>query len=177
MPKSLREKFSDQLAIVGLSFALVVLVAAIVVFRENISLIPVAFVVAFAAGGLGCVLGFLFGIPKLADGAGANDPVTEAAVRVASQKLLFNTNLGQVSDWVTKIVIGLGIAQFGQILDGAQWLGARFSQVFDKGLSPEAAATFGMGITIAAGSFSFMLAYLWTTTRLPDVWAPQSLDG
>lgn len=174
MEKSLREKFSDQLAIVAIAFGLIVLVAAIVVFWQDIALVPVAFLIAFASGGVGSVLGFLFGIPKMADGTTEGDLTGNAAVsaaaHVASQKLLFNTNLGQVSDWVTKIVIGLGIAQFGQILDGAQWLGGQYADVFDQGLSPEAAATFGLGITISAATFSFMLAYLWTSTRLPDVW-------
>ena len=66
MPKSLREKFSDQLAVVGIAFSLIVLVAAIVVFWDDIALVPVAFLVAFASGGIGSTLGFLFGIPKLA---------------------------------------------------------------------------------------------------------------
>lgn len=169
---SVRDKFPDQLARTGVVFALLGLVLSIVVFRNHPELVPVAFLVASAAGGLGAVTGFLFGIPKLAD-VESPDPLAESAAKLASQKLLFNTNLGQVSDWLTKIVIGLGIAQFGDILDGGQWLGDRFASVFDQGLSSSAAATFGMSLVISSAAFSFMLTYLWTTTRLPQVWGPK----
>lgn len=168
MSKSRREKLSTQLTVVGIALSALVLVAALIIFHDDdIALVPLTFMVAFASGGLGGILGFLFGIPKMADKSSAAEP--DAGVAVA-QRLLFNTNLGQVSDWVTKIVIGLGIAQFDEILDGARWLGGQYAAVFDAGLSPSAAATYGLAVTISAATFSFMLAYLWTTTRLPEVW-------
>jgi hypothetical protein len=134
----------------------------------------VSFMVGLASGGLGAILGFLFGIPKPADVGSSEGNESAAARRVVSRKLVANTNLGQVSDWVTKIVIGLGIAQFGQILDGAQWLAERFAGVFNQGLSPEAAAAYGMAVTISSATWGFMLVYMWTSTRLPDVWDPDT---
>lgn len=69
---------------------------------------------ALAAGGL---LGFLFGIPRTLSGqAGA----TETAVGVPANVPAYgaNTNLEQISDWLTKILVGIGLAQFGAIRSG-----------------------------------------------------------
>lgn len=168
MSKSRRERLADQLAWVGIALTLLVLAAALVIFHDDdIALVPLTFMVAFASGGIGGILGFLFGIPKMLDESSTAGQDAGVAV---GQRLLFNTNLGQVSDWVTKIVIGLGIAQFDGILDGARWLGGQYAGVFDAGLSPSAAATYGLAVTISAGTFSVMLGYLWTATRLPEVW-------
>jgi hypothetical protein len=58
---------------------------------------------AFVAGGL---LGFLFGIPRsLAGPEGAEDKASAGAYRP-------NTNLEQISDWLTKILVGVGLVQF-----------------------------------------------------------------
>lgn len=175
---SKRERLASQLTRAGIVLSLLLLVAALVIFADdNLALVPLTFGVAFAAAGVGGIFGFLFGIPKMdgespAQGNVANGDPTKAAPPgvVTAQRLLHNTNLGQVSDWVTKIVIGLGIAQFGEILDGAAWLGDWYATVFAAGLSPSAAATYGLAVTISAATLSLMLAYLWTMTRLPEVW-------
>jgi len=57
---------------------------------------------AFVAGGL---LGFLFGIPRsLAGPEGADDKAGAGTYRP-------NTNLEQISDWLTKILVGVGLVQ------------------------------------------------------------------
>jgi hypothetical protein len=73
-------------------------------------------VVAFLGLAAGALIGFLFGLPKLAP------PTATTAVGAAapapspgsSRRLSSNTNLEEVSDWVTKIIVGLGIAQLTQ---------------------------------------------------------------
>ena len=55
---------------------------------------------SYTVGGL---FGFLFGIPKVPEG-----PANGLALRS-------NTNLEQVSDWVTKIVVGVTLVQFGEL--------------------------------------------------------------
>jgi hypothetical protein len=62
---------------------------------------------AFVVGGL---LGFLFGIPRsLAGPEGAGD---DAAAAGAYRP---NTNLEQISDWLTKILVGVGLVQFATL--------------------------------------------------------------
>jgi hypothetical protein len=107
---------------------------------------------AFAAGG---VLGFLFGIPRVrtvADTGGA-----------AASPINSNTNLEQVSDWVTKIVVGLGLTQAyqlnGLLVEFSYTVQQGLAQVKDAGL---AACLILLGSSIAG----FIAAYLKARTAL-----------
>lgn len=66
-------------------------------------------VAALVAGGaflVGGLLGFLFGIPRsLAGPEAAEERATTGGYRP-------NTNLEQISDWLTKILVGVGLVQF-----------------------------------------------------------------
>lgn len=59
---------------------------------------------AFVAGGL---LGFLFGIPRSLTG-----PEAAGDAAAAGGAYRPNTNLEQISDWLTKILVGVGLVQF-----------------------------------------------------------------
>ncbi|MBA4067996.1 MAG: hypothetical protein C0501_30690 [Isosphaera sp.] len=62
----------------------------------------------FAVGGL---VGFLFGIPR----TGRRVPVAgSAGTAAAPPAVRANTNLEEVSDWVTKILIGVTLTQYEQ---------------------------------------------------------------
>lgn len=169
---SARSRFSNALVWGGLAYGAIALVFTVVVFWNHWTLISVAFFVGLASVGVGCVMRFLFGIPKLAE-EGITRAQAAQGGQVAVTSLLFNTNLGQISDWVTKIVVGLGIAQFGEVLDGANWLAIKFGDVFaPTPLSSSAASTYGLSLVIAGVTISFLLMYMWTATRLPEVWGP-----
>jgi hypothetical protein len=82
--------------------------------------ISVSLVVFFAASALGCFLGFLFGIPRSLQRASsaANAGDTNNAERrqaANSRPFVTNTSLEDVSDWLTKIIIGIGLVQFHAI--------------------------------------------------------------
>jgi CheY-like chemotaxis protein len=65
---------------------------------------------AYVAGGL---LGFLFGIPRsLAGPESAEDRTTARDATTARGVYGPNTNLEQISDWLTKILVGVGLVQF-----------------------------------------------------------------
>ncbi len=168
-----RLRFSNALVWGGLGYGALALLFTLIAFWGEEKLIAAAFFVALASVGVGCVAGFLFGIPKLADDGTGGLTTSGDGARVTT--LLFNTNLGQISDWVTKIVVGLGIAQFGRIIDGCQWLGGQFGDVFGSdSVSPSVAGAYGVGLVIAGVTISFLLMYMWTATRLPEVWGRDS---
>jgi len=48
-----------------------------------------------------------------------------------------NTNLEQISDWLTKIIVGVGLTQFPQIIRGFQSLGIRWGSAFGPGAAGE----------------------------------------
>ena len=68
------------------------------------SIFALATLIGACAFALGALLGFLFGIPQYF--AGADTPSERS--RATYQP---NTNLTQVSDWLTKIIIGVGLVR------------------------------------------------------------------
>ena len=71
---------------------------------------------SFAIGGL---LGFLFGIPRFADPQNP-DAKREGRANSGDSQTAYrpNTNLEQISDWLTKIIVGVGLVE----LKGAPYL-------------------------------------------------------
>jgi hypothetical protein len=109
---------------------------------------------ALAAGTL---LGFLFGIPRA-----IADPSSKAALE---DKRIYqeNTNLEQVSDWLTKIVIALGLAQLNQIPGAFQSLALEVS----KGIGAPVVTPGLTGIILLYFAIvGFLVAYLWTRLYL-----------
>jgi hypothetical protein len=92
-------------------------VIAIIFFgaRQSAPWIAVAagLAVASAAEVSGALLGFLFGIPRVlaADQSRNHD----SRRNQMSDAIIANTNLEQISDWLTKILVGVGLTQFGEL--------------------------------------------------------------
>jgi len=77
------------------------------------SVISVFGVGVLVAGGsffLGALLGFLFGIPKMISQPAGGDNTART-----SQQYRANTNLEDISDWLTKIVIGVGLVELSAV--------------------------------------------------------------
>ena len=60
---------------------------------------------------VGSLAGFLFGVPVREREPGTDD--TGSANRSIGYRP--NTNLEQISDWLTKIIVGIGLVQFPKI--------------------------------------------------------------
>lgn len=71
-----------------------------------------AFVWALAYFVLGGLAGFIFGVPKIVANTNPNANINEPAARNILQE---NTNLTQISDWLTKVIIGAGLVELKQI--------------------------------------------------------------
>ena len=69
-----------------------------------LSALGVGLGVAAAATAVGAFLGFLFGIPRTLQGNTTPGPDEIADYRP-------NTNLEQISDWLTKILVGVGLVK------------------------------------------------------------------
>jgi hypothetical protein len=90
----------------------------------------VALVWAFACLIVGNISGFLFGLPKVsAQDAPKDEDTQEKKIRLAREKagLGINTNLEQVSDWLTKILVGLGLVEaktlLGELRKAGEYIG------------------------------------------------------
>ncbi len=110
-----------------------------------------------AAGGL---LGLLFGIPR----ALTSDPAAdEKASGPKRPSYSANTNLEQVSDWLTKILIGATITQLGALPGLVQQFVSYVGGAF--GSSGNAAA-FVVALLLLHGSGGFLAGYLWSRLYL-----------
>ena len=76
---------------------------------------------ALCAAVLGGLIGFLFGIPRSLQTSGpvqdhaSVDAATSTIERSSVAGYRSNTNLEQISDWLTKILVGVGLIQFPSI--------------------------------------------------------------
>jgi hypothetical protein len=114
-------------------------------------------VAAFAAGGL---LGFLFGIPRVLQTGTEPSDDANSAPRLGYR---VNTNLEQISDWLTKILVGVGLTQLPKI---AEACGRLIAAVADgMGAGPGMTSLAG-AILIYCISTGFLASYYVTRTTL-----------
>jgi hypothetical protein len=104
------------------------------------------------AGGF---VGFLFGIPRTVQGTAPSKRVT---------RYLGNTNLEQVSDWLTKIIVGVGLVQIGHIVPALTKLAE--SMKAPLGGLPSSGA-FGLGLVVTYALLGFFYFYFWSRELLP----------
>jgi hypothetical protein len=116
------------------------------------SVFGTAIAIAGAATVVGGVIGFLFGIPLTSKqrAAGTGDSQYET-----------NTNLEQVSDWLTKIIVGVGLVQIGRALPALDRLAKSLNDPL--GGKPYG-GPFGLGLTIFYSLLGFLFLYLWSRT-------------
>jgi hypothetical protein len=111
-----------------------------------------ALAVAGAAAFVGGIIGFLFGIPR------------SAQRRDAAGDYRDNSNLEQVSDWLSKVIVGVGLVQIGRALPALGRLGQNLRQPL--GGLPSSAA-FGLAVVSAFTVLGFLFVYLWARETLP----------
>src|SRR4051794_16651775 len=128
------------------------------------------FVLFAAAGAVGGILGFLFGLPRGRLSDELATPSTEATpapgggpTSLASAHYLASTNLNKVSDWLTTIVIGLGLVNLGNALPALRSLAAALEAPL--GGAPYAGAI-GIAVMICGLIGGFLVLYLYTTIRV-----------
>ena len=119
---------------------------------------------------VGVLIGFLFGIPRSLQGEGApaQKPAPAPAGQAAAnshendeRQLSYkaNTNLEQISDWLTKILVGVGLTQLTNLPDLFDRAGNYFGPAVGEG---PAGARIAIGIIIFFSVCGFLYGYLWT---------------
>ena len=96
----------------------------------------VALLWALAAAAAGFIVGFIFGFPRAivqplmpgphptnSGGSAPNAPIGQQQI-ARSARLSVNTNLEQVSDWITKTIVAIGLVQLRE-------LPSRFARIAD----------------------------------------------
>jgi len=109
---------------------------------------------SFACGGIG---GFLFGIPKIQQ---QNSQDLKEAI------IIQNDNLYQISDWITKIIVGVGLVQLKDIPRYLGRVGNSLGPVLNGGAVEKQYVASNKGSVICIVlyflSVGFFAVYLWT---------------
>lgn len=149
------------------------------------------FLVAGAAALVGALLGFLFGLPRGAAeaaqaaqatpppdagaanaaqaGAGAAGAVTAAAAAVSTGHGFVNNNLLEISDWLTKIIVGAGLVG---LKDLVAWLGTLGAAIGGGvGLTGGAGPVFGGAVVTFFFAWGFLFVYIQTRTIISFIFA------
>ena len=114
------------------------------------SVFGTALALSAAAFLAGAIPGFLFGIPHTVQGATSS---------TGEAQYQGNTNLEQVSDWLTKIIVGIGLVQIGRVLPA---LGRLASNLRAPLGGQASSAAFGLGTAISYALLGFFFVYLWS---------------
>lgn len=100
----------------------------------------------------GSLIGFLFGVPRYQAGTNQTD----------RSKFVPNTNLEQISDWLTKIIIGATLVQIKDISIGIGTVSERIGAQ----LGTVAGSTVSAGVILFFFFTGFMWGYLWCSLRI-----------
>ena len=124
---------------------------------------------AGAATLLGSVIGFLFGVPR----KNPQPPVAGEKDHPNTTRTSYqpNTNLEQISDWLTKIIVGVGLVEINKIIALFRQIGHFAGPAFALSPSGEIIAVCICIHYLFVGFIQgFLLAYLW----LPGAFARAS---
>ncbi|MCX4525585.1 MULTISPECIES: tetratricopeptide repeat protein [unclassified Streptomyces] len=120
-------------------------------------------VIGTATLAVGLLLGFLFGLPRTVEDSGAPPATGDARTGDPWPVYRSNTNLEQISDWLTKILVGVGLIQLVRIPEAARslahWLTPSLGSVPSSG-------AFAMGIVVYNLVAGFLIGYLVTRLRM-----------
>ncbi|NQX33289.1 hypothetical protein [Herbiconiux sp. VKM Ac-2851] len=101
----------------------------------------------FAAAAAFSIVGFIFGVPK----------TKEQSAQAESGRFAASSSLEQISDWLTKIIIGATLVQVAT-LPGAL---AALGRYLATGLSLPNAPAVAISVVVYGASVGFLMSYLW----------------
>jgi len=112
--------------------------------------------VGTAAWLAGTALGFLFGVPRVRSAV-----PTDANVD-SETSIIPNTNLEQISDWLTKIIVGATLVQLAPLTKGI----GNLAEIIGEGLGVPSGAAASGGVIVFYFAAGFMWGYLWCSLRI-----------
>ena len=160
----------------GLVFLATTLYSIQFPWRDALSVIALAVAIGLASFSVGALFGFLFAIPRVL--ASDDEPQPGAATAAGATRGWRhqpNSNLEQISDWLTKILLGAGLTQIGTLDEQLALLAAYLGPAL--GGKP-ASGPFAAVLVIGTSTAGFITGYLFTRTRLAQAFksADDQLD-
>lgn len=138
---------------------LLIVLGIILESLPHLSRIGVLLLWALACAFSGGFLGFLFGVPKVLQSE-AKAAKAEAAEGHDGYDQRVNTNLTEISDWLTKIIVGVGLVQLGKIPGFLRGV----ATVLADCLGAPCSISVAIAVTVGCAVLGFLFGYL--NTRL-----------
>lgn len=126
----------------------------------------IAIVLAFVL--FGGLIGFIFGIPKSLQNNNGNS--------VSNTKFITNTSLEQISDWLTKIIVGLGLVELREVFNLVKKLFKFYSSEIVCGSNCHEWAIYLTCLSIISLFFGFLTFYIYTRVNLSTMFFKKSYD-
>ena len=120
-----------------------------------------ALLIAGAFYGVGGLTGFLFGIPKMIQ----NNHIEANSLGENESNVAHNDNLVQISDWLTKIIVGVGLTQLNYIAPALYEVGKKLGTTilgFDHRGNDDFGTNTSIAIILYFTILGFMMVYTWT---------------
>lgn len=138
---------------------------------QKVSVGMIGFSLAFAALIIGYFIGFIFGLPRInphgSHSVESNSYSDTLSEEESTKRSLYseNSNLENISDWLSKILVGIGLIQLTQVPAYLQ----QFSDFLEPALSGRQinAGIFGTSVVIFCLLDGFLIGYLWTRCYAP----------
>jgi CheY-like chemotaxis protein len=105
-----------------------------------------------SATAVAIIVGLMFGVPRV-----RSEFVADASERYAS-----NSNLEQISDWFTKLLLGAGLVEMSRVPQLASRLGTYLA----SGLPTPNAPALAVAAVVYGNGVGFTIGYLWARLRL-----------
>lgn len=155
----------------------------------------IALSISGGALAIGAMAGFLFGLPRAltsgevrelarlnsssadaqdGDGSNAQSSRSAAAARTAQSiagGFGANTNLERISDWLTTIIVGIGLANLQGLPKAVERFGEKTDAYFAFGGN-----AFGIGAGFFFVIFGFLMSYISTRTKLMLIFTENERD-
>lgn len=122
-------------------------------------------IITLASMLLGGLLGFLFAIPRLNKNYNPREDYDR------STKYMPNTNLEDVSDWLTKIIIGVTLTQLGRIPGYLQSIADYLIDNSNLMLQVDSARPLLIALIIYSFVAGFIIGYSYTRIYLPNLFS------
>lgn len=129
---------------------------------------------------VGFLVGFVFAIPRTPRDSGPSSSGQQSRNNTKSAYAAVepNSNLVEISDWLTKIIVGVGLVQLnkipGKLQDLAAYIGNGLRNC-DSQVCRQSSEAVALGIMIFFFCGGFLIAYLWTRLYLQKAFTDLSL--
>ncbi len=148
-------------------FVLLVITVVSAVYTRSWSGWIAGSLTGFGAFAVGAIVGFLFGIPR-ASTTNSNPG------NAGGPAFITNSNLVEISDWLTKILVGLGLVELGRASHG---LGAMIQSVHVGLGGSTGASLVAAGLLLVGAIGGFMCSYLLTIIKGPGLFRRAAMAG